>query len=63
MCITSRKPSPAPQIIAAGNSAEASQNADIEARLRRLRAGAAANVLTSARGIPSGATSQLGVPA
>lgn len=44
--------------IAATDSAEATQAADIEARLRKRRAGAAANVLTSASGIP--ATTQLG---
>lgn len=35
---------------------EASRTADAEARLRRARAGAAADVLTSARGIPATAT-------
>ncbi|RWR32512.1 hypothetical protein D2T29_00505 [Sinirhodobacter populi] len=44
--------------IAATDSAEATQAADIEARLRKRRAGAAANILTSATGIPS--TSALG---
>ena len=44
--------------IAATDNSEATQAADIEARLRKRRAGAAANVLTSATGIPS--TSQLG---
>jgi hypothetical protein len=65
MCLVSKsKPSTtsaAPQLIAAPQSPEASASADIEARLRRRRAGAAANVLTSPTGIP--ATSQLGAPA
>lgn len=52
----------APQIIASPNNREATRQADMEARRRRLRSGAAANVLTSQRGIPS-ATSQLGAPA
>lgn len=55
MCI--RKPAmpamPAPTQVAAYDNAEASQQADIEARLRRRRAGAAANVLTGADGIPA----------
>ena len=45
-------------IIASTSNAEANQAADIEAALRRRRAGAAANVLTSPRGIP--AVKQLG---
>ena len=62
MCLSrSRAPSPsaqqvvtaAPPIIAAPDNAEAIQAADIEARLRRRRAGAAANILTSPTGIPS----------
>lgn len=64
MCLFKQKMpevSAAPQVIAATNSAEANQSADLEARLRRRRAGAAANVLTSPTGIP--ATSQLGAPA
>lgn len=38
--------------IAAPSSREANRDADLEARLRRARSGAAANVLTSARGLP-----------
>ncbi|WP_255415024.1 hypothetical protein [Thioclava sp. NG1] len=38
------------------DNTEANQQADIEARLRRLRAGAAANVLTSQTGIPASTT-------
>lgn len=41
--------------IAAGNNFEANQQADIEARMRKRRAGAAANVLTSPLGIPAAA--------
>lgn len=60
MCIGSTPSvSAAPAIIASTSSNEASQNADIEARLRRRRAGAAANVLTGPLGIPS-ASSKLG---
>ncbi|MEO1024034.1 MAG: hypothetical protein AAFX07_00590 [Pseudomonadota bacterium] len=53
--------SSAAPIIAARDNSEAIQQGAIEARLRQRRAGAAANVLTSAMGIPSGlATSTLG---
>ncbi|WP_347137534.1 hypothetical protein [Paracoccus sp. SSK6] len=44
--------------IAAFDNTESIRSADMEARLRRRRAGAAANVLTSATGIPH--TSTLG---
>lgn len=54
-------PTAAPQIIAAPNNREATRQADQEAR-RRRRAGAAANILTGPRGIPS-ITTQLGNPA
>lgn len=40
-------------IIAAPNGNEASRQASLENALRRRRAGAAATVLTSARGIPT----------
>lgn len=51
------------QIIPNATGAEAQRQADIEATLRRRRAGAAANVLTSPTGIPAtGATSKLGAP-
>jgi hypothetical protein len=56
MCIFGgRAPSvfAAPQQMASPDNREATRQADIEARLRRRRAGAAANVLTSPRGIPS----------
>ncbi|WP_422050147.1 hypothetical protein [Shimia sp.] len=59
MCVgNTPKISAAPQILAANDNREATQQADIEARMRRRRAGAAANVLTSAVGIP--AKSKLG---
>lgn len=45
-------------VIAAYDNTEANAQADIEARLRKRRAGAAANVLTSPVGIP--ATKKLG---
>lgn len=62
MCFmkTPKMPAPTP-IIAGTDTAEAGMAADIEARLRRRRAGAAANILTSPVGIP--ATGKLGVPA
>ena len=53
-----RIPAPAAPLIAATDSREAIQQGSIEARLRRARAGAAANILTSPTGIPS--TPQLG---
>lgn len=49
------------------DNTEAQRQADIEAALRRRRAGAAANVLTSPIGVPAGGagktTTQLGAPA
>lgn len=56
MCIVPKVKTPAPQQIAAYDNTEATRTADAEARLRRRRAGAAANVLTSATGIPSTTT-------
>ncbi|MBU2867021.1 hypothetical protein [Pacificibacter marinus] len=50
--------SAASQVFASSNNSESVRQADIEARLRRRRGGAAANVLTSANGIP--ATPKLG---
>lgn len=62
MCMMQKaKPIQATPIMADPNGNEASNQADIEARLRRRRAGAAADVLTGPRGIP--ATKQLGNPA
>lgn len=51
-------PKPQPISFASTDNAEARREADIEARLRRRRAGAAANVLTGPRGIP--ATAKMG---
>lgn len=48
-------------IIAAPDNRDATRQADAEARRRRARSGAAANILTSPVGIPS--TAQLGAPA
>lgn len=60
MCVfggkTPKVQSPAVQRVAAYDNEEASQRGDIEARLRRRRRGAAANVLTSPSGIPATAT-------
>jgi hypothetical protein len=47
------KGSVAAPLIAAYDNTEAVQQGAIEGRLRRMRAGAAANVLTSPTGIPS----------
>lgn len=55
MCIP-KAPKITPLQVAAYDNQEATQQSDIEARLRKRRAGAAADVLTSARGIPSTAT-------
>lgn len=53
MCVFNRKmPTQKAAPIAAMDNSESLRSADIEARLRRRRAGAAANVLTSAQGIP-----------
>lgn len=57
MCFMSAK-TPRPAQIASYDNTEANQQADLEARLRKRRAGAAANILTSATGIP--ATPKLG---
>lgn len=51
MCFSAPKIQPLQ--VAAFDNIEALQQADIEARLRRSRAGAAADVLTSPTGIPA----------
>jgi hypothetical protein len=58
MCLvkTPKIPAPAVQQIAAYDNGEATKAADLEASLRRRRAGAAAAVLTGPMGIPSTAT-------
>lgn len=58
MCLfkSPKVPTPAAQQIAAYDNGEATRAADFEARLRRRRAGAAAQILTSPTGIPSTAT-------
>lgn len=63
MCMFGKTPSAAPAIIPAPDNGAARREADIEAALRRRRAGAAADVLTSPVGIPSGTTRRLGSPA
>lgn len=63
MCVFSKPDIPqsaAAPIIAAPDNGEANRQADLESRLRRRRAGAAADILTGASGIP--ATKQLGAP-
>ena len=51
MCMP-KMPDTSPMRIGAQDNREASRQSDIEARLRRARAGAAANVLTGPTGIP-----------
>lgn len=51
MCFA-KTPSYAPIQVASVDNKEAVQQADLEARMRKRRAGAAANVLTGASGIP-----------
>lgn len=54
MCMFGRSgAAPAQPQIAATDNREAIQQGDLEARLRRRRAGAAADVITGPRGIPS----------
>lgn len=53
MCKGPNIKDPKPALIPAP-ATTARQDGDIEARLRRARSGAAANILTSALGIPSG---------
>lgn len=57
MCVfdTPKAPKMAAPIIPAPDNAEAERAASVEAALRRRRAGAAANILTSPVGLPSGA--------
>ena len=59
MCFSKPK-IPGPQPIAAYDNQEANRQATLEAQLRRRRRGAAADVLTSPVGIPSGSTATLG---
>lgn len=62
MCMSTPKiKKPEPQIIAAPQSVDSNRQADIEARFRRARSGALANILTSPTGL-AGKTSQLGAP-
>jgi len=56
-------PKPAAQQIASTDGREARERADIEARLRKRRAGAAANILTSPTGIPAGGNDTMGTGA
>ncbi len=60
MCLYQKQATaaPRPAIIPATTNQESQRQGDIEARLRQLRGGAAANILTSPRGIP--ATNTLG---
>lgn len=54
MCLIKTPKVQKPQV-AAHDNAEALKTADIEARLRKRRAGAAADVLTGPSGIPASA--------
>jgi len=58
MCILQRQSvaAPTPAIIPTAGNLATQRQGDLEARLRRARAGAAANILTSPRGIPATAT-------
>ena len=60
MCIFGKTPKVEQPKVAAYDNQEALNQADMEARLRRRRAGAAADVMTSPVGIPSGSTPTLG---
>ncbi len=60
MCMIKTPKAASAQRVAAYDNSEAVQAADIEARLRRRRAGAAANVLTSPTGISAGSTPTMG---
>lgn len=55
MCMM-KAPKMQPLSVASTYNQEAQTQADLEARLRKARAGAAANILTSPTGIPSTAT-------
>ena len=55
MCFGKSSGSAVGATIATTDNQEAQNTADIEARLRRRRRGAAGNVLTGAMGIPSNA--------
>jgi len=67
MCVFSKPSSPLPLQVAAYDNKEALAQADMEQRLRQLRAGAAADILTSPLGLPAGgrakATPKLGAVA
>lgn len=58
MCISSifgggsKKSAASTAIVASTDNTEARRQADLEERMRRARAGAAANILTSQMGIP-----------
>lgn len=61
MCMSKPSmPKPAAAIIPSTTNQEAQRQADLEAALRRRRAGAAADILTSPVGLPSGSSGQLG---
>lgn len=58
MCLVKAPPMPAAQRIVPTDTGQMQQEASIRDRMRRARAGAAANVLTGPRGL--GVTSKLG---
>lgn len=64
MCIFGRQSEPqgaAPRMLASTDNREAREQGRLETALRRRRAGAAANILTSPVGIPSmGAAATMG---
>ena len=53
MCFAPKVKAPAPVQVASYDNAEAQTAGDMEQRLRRRRAGAAADVLTGPGGIPA----------
>ena len=55
-----RIPAPVLPQVASADNTTAIREADMQARLRRRRAGAAAQVLTSPLGVPSGASATVG---
>lgn len=56
MCMMPKMPTPKPVPIAATDNREALAQADLETRLRKRRAGAAADILTGPAGIPATGT-------
>lgn len=60
MCIPQKLPTVSAPKIAAYDNAQSIASGDQQARLRRLRAGPASDILTGSLGIPKGTVTQLG---